>query len=48
MPLQLQTTNAALIDDSATESETVANGHLLLQDGLIVIGSELVFANGFE
>ncbi|MCC6560989.1 MAG: hypothetical protein IT478_06515, partial [Xanthomonadales bacterium] len=48
VPLQLQTTNAALIDDSATESETVANGHLLLQDGLIVIGSELVFANGFE
>lgn len=48
VPLQLQTTNAALIDDSATESETVANGHLLLQDGLVVIGSEIVFANGFE
>lgn len=48
IPLQLQNFNAALIDDSATESETVANGHLLLVDGLIIIGPDAIFASSFE
>lgn len=46
--LQLQALNAALIDDSATESETVANAHLTIADGLVYVGPELVFANSFE
>lgn len=48
IPLTLQSLNAALIDNSATESETVANGNLALRHGNIVVGTELVFANGFE
>lgn len=46
--LQLQAFNAALIDASATESETVANGQLLLRHGRIVVGSQQIFGNGFE
>lgn len=48
IPLTLQAFNAALIDDSATESETVANGNLALRHGYVVVGTELVFVNGFE
>jgi len=49
IPLTLQTNNAALIDASATESETVANGNLLLRNGSITVGFvELIFGNGFE
>lgn len=46
--LSLQAFNAALIDDSATESETTANGNLALRDGFVVVGSELIFGDGFE
>ncbi|GMU45128.1 MAG: hypothetical protein IT479_02085 [Xanthomonadales bacterium] len=46
--LTLQAFNAALIDASATESETVANGHLLLRHATLVVGPQQVFRNGFE
>lgn len=48
IPLQLQSLNAALIDDSATESETVGNGHLVLSHGLVIVGPDAIFANSFE
>jgi hypothetical protein len=46
--LTLQSFNAALIDASATESETVANLQLLLTHGRLIVGTQTLFANGFE
>lgn len=46
--LSLQGFNAALIDASATTSETVANGQLMLVHGRIIVGPQTIFANGFE
>lgn len=48
IPLDLRAFNAALVDDSAFESETVANGHLTLRHGQILVGSEFIFEDGFE
>lgn len=48
IPLQMFALNAALIDDSATESETVANNQLLLFDGQVTVGPDGLFQNGFE
>lgn len=44
----MQAFNAALVDASATESETVANGHLLLRNATLVVGQQQLFRNGFE
>ncbi|MCC7257569.1 MAG: dockerin type I repeat-containing protein, partial [Gammaproteobacteria bacterium] len=46
--LTLQAFNAALVDASATESETVANGHLVLRNASLVVGPQQLFRNGFE
>lgn len=46
--LTLQAFNAALVDASATESETVGNGHLLLRNATLVVGQQQLFRNGFE
>jgi hypothetical protein len=43
----LEEANAALVNGSATLSETVANGHLVLADGSLLLDDE-VFADGFE
>lgn len=43
----LETANAALVNGSATLSETVANGHLALAGGGLLL-DDGVFADGFE
>ena len=45
--LALESARATLVNDSATLSETVANGQLALLDGAILVDAS-VFADGFE